>query len=126
VLTSGAIELTSSNRPPIVIDKRGECLGHLALEGKSKRTATLRTTQPTKFWVLEGNFFHECLNLHRRQNQEKYLEHIDSIAIFSVLNRQEKALLASHATKNKFKPGTVIVREGDAGDLLYVIIKGQA
>jgi CRP-like cAMP-binding protein len=54
------------------------------------------------------------------------LEHINGIEIFNVLSRDEKKMLAASATKNKFSAGSHIVREGDAGDLLYVIISGQA
>ncbi len=48
------------------------------------------------------------------------------IPLFSEMDEQEVAGIRSIMDEKKFKPGQIIIREGDVGDLFYVITEGQA
>ena len=48
------------------------------------------------------------------------------IPLFSEMDEQEVAGIRSIMDEKKFKPGQLIIREGDIGDLFYVITEGQA
>ena len=48
------------------------------------------------------------------------------IPLFSEMDEQEVAGIHSIMEEMKFKPGQVIIREGDTGDLFYVITEGHA
>ena len=48
------------------------------------------------------------------------------IPLFSEMDEQEVAGIRSIMDEIKFKPGQVIIREGDVGDLFYVITEGHA
>jgi uncharacterized membrane protein len=48
------------------------------------------------------------------------------IPLFSEMDEQEVAGVRELMDEMKFKPGQVIIREGDVGDLFYVIIEGYA
>ncbi len=48
------------------------------------------------------------------------------IPLFSEMDEQEVAGIRSIMDEMKFKPGQVIIREGDVGDLFYVITEGHA
>ena len=48
------------------------------------------------------------------------------VALFSEMDEQEVAGIRSIMEVLKFKPGQVIIREGELGDLFYVITEGHA
>lgn len=48
------------------------------------------------------------------------------VPLFSEMDEQEVAGIRSIMEEMKFKPGQVIIREGDVGDLFYVITEGHA
>jgi CRP/FNR family transcriptional regulator, cyclic AMP receptor protein len=48
------------------------------------------------------------------------------VALFSEMDAQEVAGIRAIMQEIKFKPGQVIIREGEMGDLFYVITEGQA
>ena len=50
---------------------------------------------------------------------------IDNISLFSLLSNREKDALVHAMSVLSFRPGEVIVREGDPGDLLYIIKDGM-
>ncbi|MEI7846122.1 MAG: DUF1003 domain-containing protein [Chloroflexota bacterium] len=47
------------------------------------------------------------------------------IALFSEMDEQETAEIRSIMDEMKFKPGQTIVREGEVGDLFYIITEGE-
>jgi CRP/FNR family cyclic AMP-dependent transcriptional regulator len=48
------------------------------------------------------------------------------VPLFSEMDDQEVAGIRAIMQEMKFKPGQVIIREGETGDLFYVITEGQA
>ena len=48
------------------------------------------------------------------------------VPLFSEMDEQEVAGIRAIMEEMKFKPGQVIIREGEAGDLFYVITEGHA
>lgn len=48
------------------------------------------------------------------------------VPLFSEMDDQEVAGIRAIMQEIKFKPGQVIIREGETGDLFYVITEGQA
>ena len=48
------------------------------------------------------------------------------VPLFSEMDEQEVAGIRAIMEEMKFKPGQVIIREGELGDLFYVIIQGHA
>jgi CRP/FNR family cyclic AMP-dependent transcriptional regulator len=48
------------------------------------------------------------------------------VPLFSEMDEQEVADIRAIMQEMKFKPGQVIIREGEVGDLFYVVTSGQA
>jgi len=48
------------------------------------------------------------------------------VPLFSEMDEQEVAGIRSIMEEMKFKPGQIIIREGETGDLFYVVTEGQA
>ena len=49
-----------------------------------------------------------------------------AVPLFKRLSARQRARLARHATTRTYQPGDVIIREGDTGMTLYVILTGAA
>ncbi len=49
-----------------------------------------------------------------------------AVPLFKRLSGRQRARLARHATTRTYQPGDVIIREGDTGMALYVILTGAA
>ena len=52
-------------------------------------------------------------------------EFLKSVEPFGALNQAELTRIAETATLRHFEPGEVIIREGDAGDKLFLISEGE-
>ena len=50
---------------------------------------------------------------------------LEEHAIFGVLNQREQFLLAEACRQLKFKPGQVLIQEGEQSSFLYIITKGD-
>lgn len=49
-----------------------------------------------------------------------------AVPLFKRLSARQRSRLARHATTRTYQPGDVIIREGDTGMALYVILTGAA
>ncbi len=54
------------------------------------------------------------------------LEHLQSIAAFATLERSRLKLLAFASALVEFQAGEILFRQGEAGDSVYVVLRGQA
>jgi CRP-like cAMP-binding protein len=59
-------------------------------------------------------------------SQQERVEMLAHIPLFSELNRRELRKLADAAVQRTYPAGTVIVRQGEPGVGLYVLIQGRA
>jgi CRP-like cAMP-binding protein len=58
-----------------------------------------------------------------RKEREELLE---KVSMFSACNKKELAKLASVAQERRVPSGTVLTKEGEAGDEFYVVAEGMA
>jgi small-conductance mechanosensitive channel len=57
---------------------------------------------------------------------DEFLAHLRSVDFLSVLDEEERRRMAEGGERRVFMPGEVIVREGDEGTELFVIMSGSA
>jgi small-conductance mechanosensitive channel len=57
--------------------------------------------------------------------EEQIVSHIRNVDIFSVLLPEQMTLIARSAREQRFLPGERLVRQGDPGEDLYVILEGS-
>ena len=55
-----------------------------------------------------------------------YLSYLDKVPLFNVLNQLDKEIVAGTGTLMQFQKDDVIVREGEDGNLFYMILSGVA
>jgi len=98
--------------------------GEVALLYSVDRTATVTCLQRGTLWSLDEKCFRRCMaKLHNKQlsNVRGFL---DSDPTFSCLKEEERDMLASTCSVQAFRKGDQILREGDVGDWMFIVMEG--
>jgi len=120
------IEIDASRRVKL---SRGQFFGEMGLLSGRRRVATVRVAEPNT--VLLETPRKQMLKLLasvnsvRRALDELFLLRAMQTSIFPDAPRELLESLASKATLKSFKKGDVLFKEGDSGDVMYVIRKGS-
>lgn len=102
----------------------GEAFGELALIKDSPRTATILAAGNLILWGLDRVTFQTTLQALNLMNYEENKSFINSVPIFSILTDIQRENVVSSLVLGIYSPGSVIVNEGDVGDLFYIIKEG--
>jgi small-conductance mechanosensitive channel len=82
------------------------------------RVAGLRLPRrPRETWVGE-------INADRAAMTEATLDWLSAIAVFAPLSQDERQALADQAARTHLAPGAELLKEGAAGDSLFVVLEG--
>ena len=124
IVAAGRVEVIVNGIKKKIMSK-GEQFGEIALLHNTLRTATIKTVEQTYLWALSrGSFKEALLTIHCNKLKENK-HFFDSVPVFEGLNYEQKEVLLSLIVTHEFHEGQKIVQEGDPGDLVYIIQKGQ-
>lgn len=104
----------------------GGSFGELALMYNCPRAATVRASTEGILWRTDRETFRHIIidsTAQKRRNFESFLE---SVPLLSSLSRQERAQVADCLETVKFEEGEMIIKQGDDGDKLFLILEGKA
>ena len=104
--------------------KKGESFGELALINDAKRSATIKSVASGEVWVLDRESFQTTLKNVNRLNYNENREFVDSVPIFELLTDDQKERIISALVVHNFHAEATIIKEGDPGDLLYIVKQG--
>ena len=99
------------------------CFGELALMYSQPRAATVKASGPGRLWALERNAFRTILMKTPARMLTGILRRVE---ILKPLSQRELKRMADLMTEEAFVQGEHIVRQGDVGDVFYIITEGQA
>ena len=132
ILKTGKCEVIFSgnhpNNPKINATKQlkeGDGFGELALLYNDKRSATIHTLSDCECWVLGGRIFKNIVIKSVVQKRATELGFLDKVNLFKNLDRFEKLSLLDGLRTQWYNKGEVIVREGEIGDLFYIVEEGH-
>jgi cGMP-dependent protein kinase len=108
----------------------GSAFGELALMYGSPRAATIRAKEPCKLWCIDRKAFRGITAQHKLKQAQRYVEFLSNVKIGDavlgdVLKVSEIDAMSLALQRETFKKGEVIVREGERGDIFYVIESGS-
>ncbi len=89
------------------------------------RAATVVATTDVVLYSIDRQTFHSLLENETRKKRKIYAEFLSSVPLLANLDSYERLRIADALTTESFNDGTVIVKEGDAGDRFYLILEGQ-
>jgi len=60
------------------------------------------------------------------RKREKYEDFLKSVTVLQNMDHYERSKLADALKEQKFNPGDTIIKEGEAGDVFYMVLEGEA
>lgn len=107
----------------------GSAFGELALMYGSPRAATIRAKENCKLWSIDRRAFRGITGQHKLKRTEMHLEFLRKVQIGDkvlgdVLKPEDIDAMALATQQDSFKKGDVVVREGERGDIFYLIESG--
>jgi cAMP-dependent protein kinase regulator len=104
----------------------GGSFGELALMYNVARAATVRAVTDGILWRVDRETFRHLIIDSTAHKRRKYEEFLESVPLLSGLTRQERAQVADCLETVTFPEGAMIIKQGEEGDKLYLIIEGKA
>jgi cGMP-dependent protein kinase 1 len=123
VVSKGKLEVVVNSKCVKLLNS-GDSFGEMALLHDTPRTASVLSVTNCSLWCLDRKTFRSTVEALELVNYEENKLFINSIPIFESLTPNQKENLLHSLTSHFFIPGSVIVNEGDPGDLLYIIKEG--
>lgn len=100
--------------------------GELALMYNCPRAATVQATKDGVLWKVDRETFRHIIIDSTAKKRKHYEEFLETVPILANLSKQERSLVADCLETVKFNEGDVVIREGDRGDQVYFILRGNA
>lgn len=108
----------------------GAAFGELALMYGSPRAATIRAKESCKLWCIDRRAFRGITGQHKKRQAERQFDFLRNVKIGDkilgdVLKVSDLDAMSLATQKDTFRKGDVIVREGERGDIFYLIESGS-
>ena len=126
LLEKGALEVVSADGAAKKAISIGEVFGEVSLIYNVPRTATIRATQPSSCWALEQYEFQTSVQQVAINERRRIFEFLRSIEIFSALPTFQISKIVDVVENESFPAGATILKQGDVGASMYVILSGEA
>lgn len=88
------------------------------------RAATIVAKTDAELWVLDRRTFNFIVKDSAQQKREKYEEFLKEVTILKEMDAYERNKLADAIKEAWFKKGDYIIREGEQGEIFYLIMSG--
>lgn len=129
VVKSGKFEVLEERQGVNVrvnLKERGDCFGEISLMYDCARSATVAATTDATVWVLERDVFRHFVREGNMTETSQIELFLNSVPILSPLSREEKLRLVGALEELQFPAGTTVIKQGEPGDLFYIIKEGEA
>jgi cAMP-dependent protein kinase regulator len=105
----------------------GGSFGELALMYNSPRAATVISAEPQcTLWAVDRTTFRRILMESTFARRRMYEGFLSEVPLLSSLTAWERSKIADALETRKFPSGSVIIREGEAGNSFYLLEEGGA
>lgn len=104
----------------------GDVFGELALLYNAPRAASIQANTESQLWVLDRNTFNNIVKEAAQKKRAKYESFLATVPILQNMVHYERSKMADSLKESKVKNGDVIIKQGDQGDVFYILVEGQA
>ncbi|CAD8059332.1 unnamed protein product [Paramecium sonneborni] len=103
----------------------GESFGELALLYNAPRAASIQSKTNSILFALDRQTFNHIVKDAAMKKREKYVNVLKSIDLLSMMDPYERSHVADAIKSASFQQGEYIIREGEQGDIFYMIEEGE-
>ncbi|KDO16671.1 hypothetical protein SPRG_00979 [Saprolegnia parasitica CBS 223.65] len=100
--------------------------GELALMYNAPRAATVKVKENAKVWALDRQTFKYIIMETTMKKRDQYKGFIEKVPLLESLSEYERLTVADALRVATFNDGEIIIRQGDDGNLFYIISEGTA
>ena len=104
----------------------GESFGELALLYNSPRAATIKAKTNCVLWVLDRETFNNIVKDSAQKKREKYENFLKNVDILSTIDSYELTQICDALKSEVYNKGDLIIREGESGNVFYILEEGEA
>ena len=116
-----------SSEPKLVKQYQpGDAFGELALLYNAPRAATITAESDNVItWVLDRETFNHIVKEAAQKKREKYETFLKNVEILSTIEPYELMQISDALKTATFKKGDFIIKEGEMGDVFYILEEGK-
>lgn len=103
----------------------GESFGELALLYNAPRAASIKAKTECVLWSLDRDTFNNIVKDASMKKREKYENFLKSIELLESMDPYERSKIADALKVVKCKKGEYIVKQGEQGDMFFMVEEGQ-
>ena len=120
-------KFASEEKPKLVKKYQpGDAFGELALLYNAPRAATITAESDTVItWVLDRETFNHIVKEAAQKKREKYENFLKNVEILSTIEPYELMQISDALKTATFKKGDYIIKEGEMGDVFYILEEGK-
>ena len=106
--------------------KPGESFGELALLYNAPRAATIRAKTDSTCWALDRECFNNIVKDAAIKKREKYENTLKKVEILKSIDPYELGQICDALKTKNFAKGDFIIKQGDRGDVFFILDDGKA
>lgn len=104
----------------------GDAFGELALLYNVPRAASIKANTEVICWVLDRDCFNNIVKEAARIKRETYEQFLATVQIFKEIDVYERSQMADALQTVDYNDGEFVIRQGEWGDVFYLIEEGEA
>jgi len=90
------------------------------------RAASITAETDSNMWQLGRDTFNNIVKEASAKKREKYENFLSTVEILQNMDHYERSKMADAVKEKKIKSGETIIKQGEAGEIFYILVEGEA